>query len=372
MTNEDKLDFILNYLNISNKEVARKLEVSDSLVSQWRNKRSKKFKKVHILAFCSEFSIEEKIFTSNINTKESIIEYLSNKNSNISLLKASIKGIWYIYSYEFDKSLKYIKIIIKDNNIFLENKSNSIGYIVNINNEKTLLIFKYNLKAITIIINNDYMNESMFYANLESKNLAHTLNSSIALLSKELIDDNYINFFINREKISINHCMLDNLNKYIFDRKYLVHKFNSKSHIYGEWYLYFQNKYYTLIIEKSDKVYLYNNDSFISKGDIFFRENSIKIKLTNSKSQNSYIYIKEDIEVFNIVSFVGYQEITNNNILEIAILSKKRLDPKDIKVILGSNSYLIENKFKNRLFNYLLVKNSDTKKVKFNIENNIF
>ena len=154
MKNEEKLDYLMDLLNISNKDIVNKLEISNSFISQWRNQTYNKLKKIHLYAISKAFDIPIEIFENeSIDSKEKIKEYLKT-NQNISIGKRdddvlkTLIGEWYCYNHSSSKDLNIEiwedRIIIDGDysiQYFVDNKFQARGEI-EINNLQSIIKLK--------------------------------------------------------------------------------------------------------------------------------------------------------------------------------------------------------------------------------------
>ncbi len=104
-TREEKLNYLIKYLNLKTNEIAHKLEISASLVSQIQNHYNNKLKRIHLYALSSAYNIPMEIFDNEeINTEEKInnlLERISLKNifTEDQKILSKLVGKWYLYSY---------------------------------------------------------------------------------------------------------------------------------------------------------------------------------------------------------------------------------------------------------------------------------
>ncbi len=109
---EEKLKYVFEVLNLQNKEVAQKLEMSRTMVSNIQSYYQGRLKQYYLYAICNAYNIPMEIFEDqSINTKEQIYTLLKNRNEifhkNSELIER-LKGVWYLYSYPSSPSLATI------------------------------------------------------------------------------------------------------------------------------------------------------------------------------------------------------------------------------------------------------------------------
>jgi len=111
---EEKLHYVIESLNLTNREIATKLEISSGLVSQIQNHYNGKLRKYHLYSMCHAYHIPMEIFENeNIRTKEMIDNLLINRDNifykDYELLN-KLKGRWYLYSYPSNPKSKEVWI----------------------------------------------------------------------------------------------------------------------------------------------------------------------------------------------------------------------------------------------------------------------
>jgi transcriptional regulator with XRE-family HTH domain len=111
--NEEKLNYVLKKLNLTTKEIAKKLEISTGLVSQIQNHYNGKLRKVHLYAISNAYDIPMDIFEDESINLKSTIDYMLKQASfrifeqDYKLLEKLI-GRWYLYSYPSNQNLAKI------------------------------------------------------------------------------------------------------------------------------------------------------------------------------------------------------------------------------------------------------------------------
>lgn len=103
---EEKLKFVIETLQLKKGEVAKKLEISQTFLSQLMNYSEGKLKKLHLFAICHAYNIPIEIFNNEkINTTDKIQNLLNytKKSSTIftnsQVMLDKLLGKWYFYSY---------------------------------------------------------------------------------------------------------------------------------------------------------------------------------------------------------------------------------------------------------------------------------
>ena len=104
---EEKLNFIINYLNLNVKEIEKNFGYASGYVSKLRNYAHNTLKPIHFYAFESAYNIPRKIFTdTNINTSTQIISILNRESEKVEdifeendFIFEKLVGRWYAYVY---------------------------------------------------------------------------------------------------------------------------------------------------------------------------------------------------------------------------------------------------------------------------------
>jgi len=104
--NSEKLKYVVDFLGLKTKDIAKKLGVQDSFISKLYHDASAKLKPLHLYAFSSAYNIPLTIFNNrSIDSKEKVKAILEQKVDNKSIfmnnseLLDELVGEWYLYSY---------------------------------------------------------------------------------------------------------------------------------------------------------------------------------------------------------------------------------------------------------------------------------
>ena len=376
MTNEDKLDFLLDYLKISTNDLAKKLEISKSGISQWRNRNYKKFKKLHQYALKEAFNIPIEIFDEEVDSKEKIVSILNkshfNLNSNINYdILEDMVGDRYCYMYNNSDMLNINKLKFLDNLTVLcyENSNLKLyGKVIFLDKAQTIISlsskeYPYN---VFIIFNTEYILNDIFYATTIFKSqyskkdiVEFTIVSKAKLPTKDvkkLLDNP------KSKRLILSDDFVENIKHYSMYKTF----FNSNilDFLEGTWYLYFQNssfKEHKLLIEDNYKIYWYKDNELSSKGNLFFDANNTMIELENRIGNKSYFIFDNQKTDIKVIAFKSYIYATKEEVVGVGIISKNRLDNKKLKKIFKfkDNFCFNINRFKSYLED---VKNSNTQK----------
>ena len=148
--NEEKLNFLMNYLKINTQEVAKLFGVNTAYISKLRNQDHNSLKDMHIYAFTAAFNIPFEVFNKKVKTSEKIIQILEDTKQqekqkffrkNEKRLQDSSKqeildkliGTWYMYSYPSNPNLTDIwetkTVFHTDYRVIDEHKNEGTLYI---------------------------------------------------------------------------------------------------------------------------------------------------------------------------------------------------------------------------------------------------
>ena len=106
--NEEKLAYVLKQRKLRTKDIAKKLGVQESLISQIKSyyESSNKLRNIHIYAICFAYDIPIEIFEDkSIDTKIKIDGLLNQKQKETTIFHHNseildkLVGVWYMYSY---------------------------------------------------------------------------------------------------------------------------------------------------------------------------------------------------------------------------------------------------------------------------------
>ena len=223
---EEKLKYVLEILNLQNKEVSEKLEMGRAMVSNIQSYHQGRLKKYYLYAICGAYNIPMEIFEDkSINTKEQIYNILKNRedifHKNSELL-ASLKGTWYLYSYPSNPSLAKVweteTIIHPDYSV--EDMHQNRGRLLIGKNQSIILKQSSNSKNITsITFDNNRVAYGKFPFSRVSK--SNGLNREIfnfGFFSRDKVDlDEAVEILgdLKSVQIKISHDMLERINSHI-------------------------------------------------------------------------------------------------------------------------------------------------------------
>lgn len=202
-TNEEKLDFILDYLEIKVKDIADAFGVKPPYVSRIRVSSYNNLKPMHLYALERIYDIPYLIFEdSNIDTKDKIKYILDNRNIDMTQCKnniffnndkvmANLEGIWYAYFYSsaYDNSLYCIETIISPNGKVVDENSN-FGQVFVGENQSMIIKQAHNSKnLISITFDNSTIAYGKFPFILTSKtNQLNEMMTNFGFFSHKKVD----------------------------------------------------------------------------------------------------------------------------------------------------------------------------------------
>ena len=231
MTNKEKLKHIIKKLELTTKDIAKKLQVTSSLISQLKidYKANTPLRNLHIYAFCFAYDVPIEIFDETIDTVEQIDELLSQQELESetifhkdSELMDRLVGEWYMYSYPSSPQLAEFhetrtsfyadgtvvdehnnrgSLYIGKNQSIILKESNGSKNITSITFDN--LRVHYNIFIFSRVSKSNSINKEMFNFGVCSRK-----KIDIAL-AKEILGE------INEVQLQMNYAMLDRIGKHI-------------------------------------------------------------------------------------------------------------------------------------------------------------
>jgi len=366
MTNEDKLDFLLDYLNITTDDLIQKLEVGKSSISQWKNSSHKKFKKLHQYALKEAFNIPLEVFNAEVNSKEEIISILNknnfrlNSNINTELLESLI-GDRYCYFYNNSDVLSIYKLSFLENLTVLCYENHDLKYygkVIFLDKAQIVISLSTKEQAYNIFLTFDteYISNNIFYATVIYKDTYSKEDTiEFVIVSKSKLPSNDAKKLLDnpdKKRLIANSDFLENIKYYSKNQTF----FNSNilDFLEGSWNLYLKSssfKEHKFIIKDNYQAFLYQNKELSSKGTLSFDKRNTIIKLKNRLGNKSYFIFdnqKTDIKVF---AFKSYIYATKEEIVGVGVMSKNTLDENMLDKIFNFNDkfHFNINRFKSYL-----------------------
>ena len=177
--NEEKLEFIINYLKIDSKEIANLFGVKPSYISKLLNYTYDMLKPMHLYAFSGAYGIPFKVFEKSIKTSTELIEILEKdkREKKETLFKTNeqlmnnIQGEWYAYFYPSNRfaNIYRIKTTINEDGSVID-QNNNWGKLFIGTNQSIIVKEAINSKnLVTITFDNHQVAYEMFHFSLVSK-----------------------------------------------------------------------------------------------------------------------------------------------------------------------------------------------------------
>lgn len=366
MTNEEKLDFLLDYLKISTSEIADRFETSRSVISQWRSNTYKKFKKLHQYALKDAFDIPLEVFNESVTTKEQIVSILNknssfiNSNIDYKILKKLI-GDRYCYSYSASGVLEINIVRFLDDLTVLCYTNENLqfyGKIIFLDKAQVVISlssseYPYN---IFLIFDSEYIINDIFYAIVIFKSdYSKEDIVEFVIMSKNKLPLKDVKKLIQNPKtkqlIATNE-FIKNIKHYSMHRSF----FNSDilDFLNGSWHLYFKNtslKEHILIIKDNYKAFWYTHNELSSKATINVDKSNTLLTFKSSIGDKSYFIFDNQKTDIKVLAFKSYLYSTKEEIVGIGIMSKNKLSKEMLDKIFSFNDkfHFNINRFKSFL-----------------------
>ena len=371
---EEKLDYALNYLNCSSTKLAEELNVSPSIVSQWRSYEYNRLKKMHLFAIERVTGIPYELFEDeSINTKEKIEGFLDkhrvNKRDDLQYnnILNNLVGKWYCYNYTSSKDLgrEYWEDIIEireDRSVINYNEDGTIyaeGEIL-INRWQTIITLYRKNTPINIIFDNNLLVNETFFAFLTAK-AKHTLNEIVefVIFTKEKLTAKQVMYAIGdrkRNQTIIDEDAKERLRKVIYKDSISVNRYDSNyilnNHL-GTWHInnFSSKKKHTIKINANFSVEWMVDGAVDSVGKLYIHEHDILIILEDSRGIRSYLLLNITEQDIKLCCLKSRAAITHKDIFVVGIMSRDELPKDRVQEILESNekSYINITYLRDRL-----------------------
>jgi transcriptional regulator with XRE-family HTH domain len=194
--NEDKLAFAIDYLSLSNNEIASRFGVTSGTISKMKSPYTNALKPAYLYAFESAYGIPYKIFEDKtINTKEQIIKAIHEKNQETQIdvfyqndeLLNLLVGDWYAYLYPSNPiyDIYTIKTTIKSDGTVIDDNNNSGKLYLGKRQSMIIKESRNSQDLVSITFDNMQIPFGMFSFTLVSKrNLVHRKMCNFGFFSK--------------------------------------------------------------------------------------------------------------------------------------------------------------------------------------------
>lgn len=387
MTNGDKINYLIELLGLTNKEISEKLKVHHTAICHWK-KDDGRLKRVHIYAFSMAYNIpidifvldddvKENKFDTESKIRESVRDYQEDKIKKSNSLKSDkiIKRLSTTHYYGYNFSNRKNHIDIHENRFVISDDYT----ISNYNNDDELIRegtveiteFQSTLKLksqrtntyLNIIFDNDRILDNIFYALFSSKIIVSNDDiMGICILSKNKLPKYLIKYLLQNRRESqlvvrnrLKNRILDNLNFAKIERvvgKTPYDADNILKEILGIWnlYIYQTNKSHSFRISADLRVEWYINDIFQERGKVIISSRQSTIEFIDElKSKSYFIFDNIDIGIdknkIKICSFFSQRDSDHKDIMGIGILSKEKIPQELVDTVLISKEQSILNTF---------------------------
>ena len=176
---EEKVSFIIDYLNLSVKEIADLWGMQSNYISKLRDQSHNSLRAMHLYALTGAFNIPFKVFDKKVKTSTQVIQIIEEykkekKNSlfkkNEQLLK-NIQGEWYAYFYPSNRfaNIYRIKTTINKDSTVLDENGNRGKLFIGTNQSLIIKEAKNSKNLVTITFDNHQVAYEMFHFSLVSK-----------------------------------------------------------------------------------------------------------------------------------------------------------------------------------------------------------
>jgi len=176
---EEKVSFIIDYLNLSVKEIADLWGMQSNYISKLRDQSHNSLRAMHLYALTGAFNIPFKVFDKKVKTSTQVIqiieEYKKEKKNflfkkNEQLLK-NIQGEWYAYFYPSNRfaNIYRIKTTINKDSTVLDENGNRGKLFIGTNQSLIIKEAKNSKNLVTITFDNHQVAYEMFHFSLVSK-----------------------------------------------------------------------------------------------------------------------------------------------------------------------------------------------------------
>ncbi len=225
--NEDKLAYVIKKLSLVTKEIAKKLGVTSSLISQIKNhyEDSNRLRNIHLYAICFAYNIPIEIFENkDIDTSLKIDKLLNKHHKKISIFHNNLeiieklKGTWYMYSYPSNLMLTDIwetkTTFYEDYRVIDEHNNQGTLYIGK--NQSIILKESAGSKNITSIT---FDNARVFYnafifSRVSKSNGANRELFNFGISSRKKLDKNLVKEILGDMKevqLQVNYSILERI-----------------------------------------------------------------------------------------------------------------------------------------------------------------
>jgi len=176
---EEKVSFIIDYLNLSVKEIADLWGMQSNYISKLRDQSHNSLRPMHLYALTGAFNIPFKVFDKKVKTSTQVIQIIETyqKEKKASLFKKNeqllknIQGDWYAYFYPSNRfaDIYRIKTTINQDGSVIDANGNSGKLFIGTNQSLIIKEAKNSKNLVTITFDNHQVAYEMFHFSLVSK-----------------------------------------------------------------------------------------------------------------------------------------------------------------------------------------------------------
>lgn len=178
--NEDKLDFIIDYLKLNANDIAKLFGVQKNYISKLRSYTYDFLKPMHLYAFTGAYNLPYKIFEDkNIKSSKQIVKILEEqkKEEQKTLFKKDekflniIQGDWYAYFYPSNRfsDIYRIKTTVNEDGTVLDQNGNWGKLFIGTNQSMIIKETANSKDLVSITFDNHQVAYEMFHFSLVSK-----------------------------------------------------------------------------------------------------------------------------------------------------------------------------------------------------------
>jgi len=176
---EEKVSFIIDYLNLSVKEIADLWGMQSNYISKLRDQTHNSLRPMHLYALTGAFNIPFKVFDKKVKSSTQVIQIIETyqKEKKASIFKKNeqliknIQGDWYAYFYPSNRfaDIYRIKTTINEDESVIDANGNSGKLFIGTNQSLIIKEAKNSKNLVTITFDNHQVAYQMFHFSLVSK-----------------------------------------------------------------------------------------------------------------------------------------------------------------------------------------------------------
>ncbi|HHB94085.1 MAG TPA: hypothetical protein ENK88_02980 [Campylobacterales bacterium] len=226
---EDKLSYVIKTLKLVKKDMAKKMGLNATMISQIQNYHANKLRNHHIYAICSVYKIPIEIFEDRtITTKKQVDKLLDKKRRSETIflhnqeVLEELLGDWYFYSYPSNPNLAELwetKTTFYDDYTVADEHDNK--GILNIGQNQSIILKESNgSKNITSITfdNSRIFYNAFLFSRVSKSNIVNNEMFNFGICSRVKRDKKLVKEVLgdlNQVQLQINHTILQRLSSFI-------------------------------------------------------------------------------------------------------------------------------------------------------------